>query len=187
MDAANACGLQNQGTMIAAASEALWNNGAACGRMYRITCTAGTNSGVAQPCKAGTSVTVKIVDLCPSPGCQGTFDLSQEAFSAIADPNEGKIEIDYTQSVSLHLHLLFSFSGYGNKKQKIEAKMQMTSPNLRALQFILLTLKLGNRFSKLSILCIIIFLLTILSETYRSLVMYRLINVKLKKIKIKLS
>ncbi|KAL5699367.1 EG45-like domain containing protein [Ranunculus cassubicifolius] len=89
-------GFQDNGVMIAAASEAIWNNRAACGRMYRVTCTGPTNQGVPQPCR-GNGVTVKIVDLCPSPGCQATIDLSQEAFSMIADPNAGKITIEYTQ------------------------------------------------------------------------------------------
>ncbi|KAK9274841.1 hypothetical protein L1049_022095 [Liquidambar formosana] len=93
----SACyGYEDQGVMIAAASDALWENGAACGRMYRVTCTGPTNQGVPQPCR-GDGVTVKIVDRCPSPGCQATIDLSQEAFSAIADPAAGKIEIDYNQ------------------------------------------------------------------------------------------
>ncbi|XAR66691.1 hypothetical protein NMG60_11013002 [Bertholletia excelsa] len=93
----SACyGFQDEGTMIAAASAPIYNNGAACGKMYQITCTGGTNQGVAQPCKSG-SVTVKVVDLCPSPGCQATLDLSQEAFSAIADPDAGKINIDYVE------------------------------------------------------------------------------------------
>ena len=82
--------------MIAAASDAIYNNGAACGQMYKFTCTGAANGG-ANPCKSGASVTVKIVDRCPSPGCQATFDLSQEAFSAIADTNAGKINVDYTQ------------------------------------------------------------------------------------------
>jgi expansin (peptidoglycan-binding protein) len=94
---ASACyGYQDEGVMIAAASDALWENGAACGRMYTVTCTGATNQGVlSQPCKPG-GVTVKIVDYCPSPGCQATLDLSQEAFSVIADPAAGKINIDYT-------------------------------------------------------------------------------------------
>ncbi|XP_028775406.1 EG45-like domain containing protein [Neltuma alba] len=93
----SACyGYQDQGTMIAAAGDSLWNNGAACGKRYRIRCTGGTNQGVAQPCRSGT-VTVKIVDRCPSPGCQATIDLSRQAFAAIADPDEGKIRIEYTQ------------------------------------------------------------------------------------------
>ncbi|KAG1330803.1 putative EG45-like domain containing protein [Cocos nucifera] len=82
--------------MIAAASDAIWDNRAACGRMYKVTCTGATNAGVAQPCK-GTSVVVKIVDYCPPPGCRATIDLSQEAFAAIADLNAGKIDIDYVQ------------------------------------------------------------------------------------------
>nr|KYP40422.1 EG45-like domain containing protein [Cajanus cajan] len=93
----SACyGYQEEGTMIGAASDALYANGAACGKMYKITCTGPTNQGVPQPCKGG-SVTVKIVDRCPSPACKSTIDLSQEAFSAIADLNAGKINIDYTQ------------------------------------------------------------------------------------------
>lgn len=83
------------GTMIAAASDVIWDNRAACGRNYRVTCTGATNAGVSQPC-TGASVVVKIVDYCPA-GCRGTIDLSQEAFAVIADVNAGKIQIDYTQ------------------------------------------------------------------------------------------
>lgn len=93
--AASACyGYTDEGTLIAAASETLWDGGAACGRMYTVTCTGGTNE-TPNPCNAGTSVTVKIVDLCPSPGCQATLDLSQEAFSTIGNLNAGKIDINY--------------------------------------------------------------------------------------------
>ncbi|KAL6973408.1 EG45-like domain containing protein [Sarracenia purpurea var. burkii] len=88
-------GYQDNGVMIAAASDVIWDNRAACGRMYRVTCTGPTNQGVPQPCR-GQSVVVKIVDYCPA-GCQGTIDLSQEAFNIIADPNAGKIKIDYVQ------------------------------------------------------------------------------------------
>ncbi|KAI9125746.1 hypothetical protein K1719_003164 [Acacia pycnantha] len=93
----SACdGFQDDGVMIAAASDSIWDNGAACGRKYSVRCTSGTNQGVAHPCRSGT-VTVKIVDRCPLPACRGTIDLSLQAFSAIADPNEGKIDIEYTQ------------------------------------------------------------------------------------------
>ncbi|CAN6699864.1 unnamed protein product [Malus baccata var. baccata] len=88
-------GYQNDGVMIAAASDAIWGNRAACGRKYSVTCIGATNQGVPQPCK-GNSVVVKIVDYCP-PGCRGTIDLSQEAFAAIANPDAGKIKIRYTQ------------------------------------------------------------------------------------------
>ncbi|XP_073015687.1 EG45-like domain containing protein [Primulina eburnea] len=91
----SACyGYQDQGVLVAAANRALYNNGAACGSYYNVQCTGGTNLGVPQPCKGGV-VRVKIVDLCP--GCvDNQLDLSQEAFSTIADLNAGKILIDYT-------------------------------------------------------------------------------------------
>ena len=93
--AASACyGFEDRGTMIAAASPALYANGAACGRRYSVACTSGTNA-VPNPCRNG-RVTVTVVDLCP--GCPANgLDLSQEAFSIIADPAAGRINIDYTQ------------------------------------------------------------------------------------------
>ncbi|KAG1330805.1 EG45-like domain containing protein [Cocos nucifera] len=80
--------------MIAAANDAIYANGAACGRRYSVRCTGETNAGVPHPCK-GTSVVVNIVDHCA--GCRATLDLSQEAFAAIADLDAGRIKIDYTQ------------------------------------------------------------------------------------------
>ncbi|XP_073158446.1 EG45-like domain containing protein [Henckelia pumila] len=90
----SACyGNQGQGTMIAAANRGLYSNGAACGKYYKVRCTGPTNEGVPQPCRNG-EITVKIVDLCP--GC-GTnqLDLSQQAFSKIANPDAGRIHIEY--------------------------------------------------------------------------------------------
>jgi expansin (peptidoglycan-binding protein) len=96
MHAASACfGNAEEGTMIAAASEAFWDGGAACGDSYAVSCTGATNQGVPHPC-TGRTVTVRIVDLCPA-GCRGTIDLSQEAFAAIADPDAGKILIEYNR------------------------------------------------------------------------------------------
>uniref|UniRef100_A0A0D9WTG4 Expansin-like EG45 domain-containing protein n=1 Tax=Leersia perrieri TaxID=77586 RepID=A0A0D9WTG4_9ORYZ len=92
----SACyGFQDQGTMIAAASDGLWDGGRACGRMYTVRCVRGTNA-VPNPCKGG-QVTVKIVDRCPSPGCTSTLDLSQEAFNVIGNPDAGRIVVDYNQ------------------------------------------------------------------------------------------
>ncbi|KAJ7294129.1 hypothetical protein O6H91_Y276400 [Diphasiastrum complanatum] len=84
------------GNLFAAASEYLWNNRKACGKHFRVSCVGGTNAGVAKPCKPG-SVIVKIVDKCPSPGCQGTLDLSAEAFNTIANPDAGKVMISYSE------------------------------------------------------------------------------------------
>ncbi|XP_051120283.1 EG45-like domain containing protein [Andrographis paniculata] len=89
-------GFASQGTMIVAANSQLFNNKAACGRTCRVRCTGRTNLGVPQPCRNG-EVTVRIVDLCPGCGAN-QLDLSQEAFSIIADPNAGRIKIDYNCS-----------------------------------------------------------------------------------------
>ncbi|KAK8954624.1 EG45-like domain containing protein [Platanthera zijinensis] len=86
-------GYEDKGTMIAAASDEIWDNRAACGRQYTVTCTGATNQG-GYPCN-GNSVVVTIVDYCPPPGCQATMDLSQEAFAAIANTDAGKILISY--------------------------------------------------------------------------------------------
>ncbi|KAH7441635.1 hypothetical protein KP509_03G046800 [Ceratopteris richardii] len=75
---------------FAAASSAIYNGGAACGTYYRIFCTG-------NGCNGGGPITVKIVDLCP--GCAANqFDLSQRAFSSIADTAVGVVDIDYSQS-----------------------------------------------------------------------------------------
>lgn len=85
--------------MIAAASEAIWNGGGACGQYYQVTCVSGTNAGTPYPCQGSSSVVVKIVDLCPAGSCRGTIDLSQEAFASIADTACGVINISYQQYV----------------------------------------------------------------------------------------
>ncbi|XP_062165263.1 EG45-like domain containing protein [Alnus glutinosa] len=87
-------GYETNGLMIAATSDAIWGNRTACGTNYNVNCIGATNKGV-PPCW-GTSVVVKIVDYCQI-GCQGTINLSQEAFSAIANPDAGKIIIEYTK------------------------------------------------------------------------------------------
>ncbi|KAL8209603.1 hypothetical protein R6Q57_006335 [Mikania cordata] len=81
--------------MIAAANQDLWDDGAACGKYFEVTCTGGTNEGTPHPCTANPTVTVMITDFCPPPGCKGDLDLSHEAFSAIADPDAGGITISY--------------------------------------------------------------------------------------------
>nr|XP_043627288.1 EG45-like domain containing protein [Erigeron canadensis] len=86
-------GFKSQGVMIVAANRGLFANKGACGRRYRVRCTGGTNAGVPRPCK-GKTIDVTVVDLCP--GCAGDqLDLSQEAFAMIANPDAGRIKIDY--------------------------------------------------------------------------------------------
>ncbi|KDP45911.1 hypothetical protein JCGZ_15471 [Jatropha curcas] len=87
-------GNQDNGLMVAGVSDALWNNGAACGRRYRVSCIGGANKAP-HPCKGG-SVVVKIVDYC-SRGCQADINLSQDAFSQIADTDAGIVRVQYDQ------------------------------------------------------------------------------------------
>ncbi|XP_012435659.1 putative EG45-like domain containing protein 1 [Gossypium raimondii] len=82
---------KDQGKMIAAAGDALWKNGAVCGKKFTVKYT-GPRNGVPHPC-TGKSVTVKVVDQCP--GCPSTMDLSREAFEIIAKPVAGIINMDY--------------------------------------------------------------------------------------------
>lgn len=96
-------GFEDDGVMIAAASDVFWNDGGACGQMYEVSCLSGTNEGTPEPCLGSGSVLVKIVDNCPPESCQATIDLSQEAYQSIADTDAGVINISYQQSVSLYI------------------------------------------------------------------------------------
>ncbi|XP_042484637.1 EG45-like domain containing protein [Macadamia integrifolia] len=90
----SACyGNQDNGVMIAGASDAIWDNKAACGRRYSVRCTGAANTRP-HPCRGGT-ITVEIVDYCAN--CNGTINLSQDAFQMIADLQAGKIKIEYNQ------------------------------------------------------------------------------------------
>ncbi|KAJ7557946.1 hypothetical protein O6H91_04G017300 [Diphasiastrum complanatum] len=86
------------GNMFGAASDQLWDGGNACGKEYEVSCTGGTNNGVAQPCTNAGSIRIKIVDQCPASSCHGTIDLSADAFAAIANPIEGIIQIEYNEA-----------------------------------------------------------------------------------------
>ncbi|KAJ4839602.1 hypothetical protein Tsubulata_040521 [Turnera subulata] len=92
----SACyGYEDQGVMIAAASDAFYKNGEACGKYYQVTCVSGTNKGTPNPCLGSGTAVVKIVDHCPPNSCRGTIDLSQEAFASIADPTAGVINVSF--------------------------------------------------------------------------------------------
>ncbi|WCJ30259.1 EG45-like domain containing protein [Euphorbia peplus] len=81
------------GNMFVAVSEGLWDNGAACGRRYRLKCLSGNN----KPCKNGVVIDVKVVDLCPKSPCPSTFLFSNDAFSAISHSSSAKINIEFIQ------------------------------------------------------------------------------------------
>ncbi|CAO1624550.1 unnamed protein product [Sympodiomycopsis kandeliae] len=77
-----ACGWHsNSGDMIAAISQAKWDQGAHCGK-------------TASVCKGPACVKVKIVDMCPS-CAPGSLDLSPSAFKGLADMSLGVIGITW--------------------------------------------------------------------------------------------
>ncbi|KAL5698052.1 hypothetical protein ACHQM5_029137 [Ranunculus cassubicifolius] len=81
-----------EGGMFVAASNGLWDNGAACGRRYRLRCISGPN----RPCKDDTIV-VEVVDLCKANPCPATLQLSDRAFDAISNNHNARINIEYAQ------------------------------------------------------------------------------------------
>ncbi|KAF6152728.1 hypothetical protein GIB67_021388 [Kingdonia uniflora] len=81
-----------ESAMFVAASKGLWNNGAACGRRYRMRCI----SGLKRPCKDG-SIVVEVVDICRTNPCPATLILSNKAFDAISRIPDTKINIEYAQ------------------------------------------------------------------------------------------
>ncbi|KAL4650931.1 hypothetical protein ACB092_01G122600 [Castanea dentata] len=78
------------GNLFVATSEGLWDNGAACGRRYRLRCLSGNN----KPCKDGT-IDVKVVDYCPQLPCPSTVLMSSNAFAAISHSLKAKINVKY--------------------------------------------------------------------------------------------
>ncbi|WQF79283.1 Putative rlpA-like protein, double-psi beta-barrel [Colletotrichum destructivum] len=80
------------GNLFVAASDGLWDNGAACGRRYRMRCLSSTKGA----CKTGT-VDVRVVDLARKPG--NTIDVSQDVWAQLVNTNSGetRANIEYVQ------------------------------------------------------------------------------------------
>ena len=75
---------------IVAANSGLYNGGAACGQTCQVSC-------YGAGCTSSQTISVRLVDLCP--GCASDqIDLSQEAFSSIANTDQGVITINYSCS-----------------------------------------------------------------------------------------
>lgn len=93
MVAATACYGQDStafpsNNLFAAAGEGIWNNGAACGRQYTVSCVSAPPPNT---CVSGTTVTVKIVDRASTavyhPSTTGTtLVLSTAAFNQLVKP-----------------------------------------------------------------------------------------------------
>lgn len=80
------------GNLFVQVSEGLWDNGAACGRRYRLRCLSGSN----RPCKEGT-VDVRVVDFCTKRPCPSTIVMSSDAFAAVSRSPDAKINIEFIQ------------------------------------------------------------------------------------------
>lgn len=93
------------GNLFVAVSEGLWDNGAACGRRYRLSCLSGNN----RPCK-GDTIDVRVVDFCPKRPCPSTIVLSSDAFGQISNSPNAKINIEYIQYVSSYFYDLIEWS-----------------------------------------------------------------------------
>ncbi|KAG6494655.1 EG45-like domain containing protein [Zingiber officinale] len=88
------------GNLFAAAGEAIWDGGAACGRFYMVRCL---SSASPRACVAGGSVRVKIVDqgsaLGSPPSKNGTtMVLSLEAYRRIASLRAASVNIEFMES-----------------------------------------------------------------------------------------
>ncbi|GAB4837784.1 hypothetical protein Ancab_002646 [Ancistrocladus abbreviatus] len=91
------CGGYNQqqfpeNGFFAAVSDGLWDNGAACGRRYRVRCISGPRGS----CKNG-EITVIVVDFCKNTPCHAMMLLSKAAFSAISSIPDANINVEYTE------------------------------------------------------------------------------------------
>ncbi|CAA7261997.1 unnamed protein product [Cyclocybe aegerita] len=82
-DGVGACGGWNTNTdyVVALAPSEYYNNGGHCDKMIRVN-------------YQGRSITVKVVDLCPSCG-SGAIDLSLAAFQALAPLEMGVINVEW--------------------------------------------------------------------------------------------
>lgn len=80
------------GNLFVQVSEGLWDNGAACGRRYRLKCLSGNN----KPCK-GDTVDVRVVDFCSERPCPSTIVMSKDAFGAISRSTNAKLNVEYIQ------------------------------------------------------------------------------------------
>lgn len=90
--------LVDPGPMIAKASRDLYDNGLSCGTSCRVRCIGPAGQGASYPCHNG-EIAIQIVDPCP--GCeQKQLNLSQTAYSLIANPDAGKIQIEYNCGIS---------------------------------------------------------------------------------------
>ncbi|KAE8666896.1 RING/FYVE/PHD zinc finger superfamily protein [Hibiscus syriacus] len=85
--------------LFAAAGDGIWDNGASCGRQYRVRCISASQPGT---CVPDQTIQVKIVDyaptaLSPSSAQSTTIVLSRTAFGGITNKAVDSINIEFQQ------------------------------------------------------------------------------------------
>lgn len=78
------------GNLFVAVNEAMWDNGAACGRRYKLRCISGSRRG----CNVD-STDVTVVDHCRN--CRTDFELSQAVYKLLTRRPNAIINVEYTQ------------------------------------------------------------------------------------------
>ncbi|AES73696.1 EG45-like domain containing protein 2 [Medicago truncatula] len=85
--------------MFGSAGEGIWDNGAACGRLYEVRCI---SAAVPRTCIPGQTIQIKIVDRAQSSVSRPSSDdtsmvLSTTAFQIIANVSSSLINIEFQQ------------------------------------------------------------------------------------------
>ncbi|KDP20206.1 hypothetical protein JCGZ_10651 [Jatropha curcas] len=79
-------------TLVATVNDALWEGGDRCKQTLRVRCI--KSADASKPCKKHTSVDVRVADYCPN--CETTFQISDDAYAKIADPNAPSLQVGYS-------------------------------------------------------------------------------------------
>ncbi|KDP38771.1 hypothetical protein JCGZ_04124 [Jatropha curcas] len=79
-------------TLVATVNDALWENGDRCKQTLRVRCIKSTDAS--KPCKRHTSVDVRVADYCPN--CETTFQISDDAYAIIADPDAPSLQVGFS-------------------------------------------------------------------------------------------
>ncbi|KAL1808284.1 hypothetical protein ACET3Z_025274 [Daucus carota] len=80
----------DEGNMVVAIPQAMYDQGYQCGQMLTVSCQA-----QGYPCKSSESINVKIVEKCTS-SAPNIIALYKDAFAEIADPGAGSIPIEFS-------------------------------------------------------------------------------------------
>ncbi|KAL2545178.1 EG45-like domain containing protein 2 [Forsythia ovata] len=105
------------GNLFVSVNEGLWDNGASCGRRYRLRCLSGNN----RPCKEGT-IDVRVVDFCSKRPCPSTMLLSNDAFSAVSHSPNAKINIEYIHGLTTVQYIMKQLNAEAMRQIKAKAQ-----------------------------------------------------------------